>query len=133
MLLSTLENITDRSVSSSSFDPKTVTKAPEDTGKVPRVLDMLRDIKHTEDGLDYDALLVLEYIEGADLSDVEVDITLARKLCLDIISEVAEFISRGVVHNDIKLDNIRWTGDKVVHTEYHDFITWYAVKQCDYM
>ena len=118
-----------------------VTKALEDTDKVPRVLKMLHNIQHTEDGLDYDALLVLEYIEGSDLSDVDVNIPLARRLCLEIISGVEEFISRGIVHNDLKLDNIRWTGDKVVFidfgcaysAEYHDFITWYQIKQHDYM
>lgn len=114
-----------------------ITALLQETGRVPRVLDTLHDITHSEGDETYTTLLVLEYLECGDLSNVTTDVRSARSICSIIVSGVTEFLSKGIVHNDLKLGNLRYSNGKVYFldfgsaydVEYWDVIKGYPIKQ----
>lgn len=107
-----------------------ITALLADTGRVPQVLGTLNNITHSEGDETYTELLILEYLQGGDLSNVTTDVRSARAICSIIVSGVAEFLSRGIVHNDLKLDNLRYSNGKVY---FIDFGSAYDVEYWDVM
>lgn len=104
----------------------------EAVGVVPKILckPILVDYYDEITKNHYNILMVIEYIEGIDLSDMNItpkDINLVRNICSQIVDGITKIINAGYVHNDLKLDNIRWNGERIYFIDFgctYEIIYW---------
>ncbi|CAH6420514.1 Protein kinase [uncultured virus] len=110
-----------------------VTSLLEPTGLVPRVLCNLSDIQHVEDDEIFTHALVLEYISGHTLDTLRgISVATSRSLCLEIVEGLAVIYSYGIVHNDLKLDNIMLDGERAKFIDFgcsYDVAYWKLMEE----
>ena len=97
----------------------TITSLLKETGIVPQVLHQESNILHTEDKEEYTQVLVVEHVPGLTLDRlVGTSIKEARSICVQTIEGLSLIHSKGIAHNDLKLDNIIYDGQKVTFIDF---------------
>lgn len=122
-----------------------IMKLLEPTGVVPKVL-----LETSVDYYSYDTeewyykMIVMEYIASCDLADLIVspaDMVLVRELCIRAVTGYRKIQAAGYVHNDLKLDNLRWDGARIIFIDFGssyqaswwEEVAGYKFHQADYL